>query len=215
MHVKKSTACVMIYGELGRHPLSIIIKKRIVAFWCKLVNGNMNRFSSSLYRILLDDVQTHNFRYDWISFVKAIFDDTGLSYIWFEHNAENSSWLSKTVQNILESQYKQAWQDSLEQSSKCSNYKIYKTKHKFEKYLILLPPRLLQKLICFRLCNNRLPIETGRWRGTDHNLRKCNLCYLNLVGDEFHYLLECPFFSDERKTFLPIINRRNLNCITL
>ena len=189
-------------------------KKRIVAFWCKLVNGNMNRLSSSLYWILLDDVQTHNFRFDWILFVKAIFDDTGLSYIWFEHNAENSSWLSKTVQNILESQYKQAWQDSLEQSSKCSNYKIYKTEHKFEKYLTLLPPRLLQILICFRLCNNRLPIETGRWRGTDHNLRKCNLCNLNLIGDEFHYLLECPFFNDERKTFLSIINRRNLNCIT-
>ena len=100
----------------------------------------MDRHSSSLYRILLDDGQTHNFRYDWISFVKAIFDDTGLSYIWFEHDAENSSKLSKSVQNIIESQYKQAWQDSLEQSSKCSNYKIYKTEHKFE---TLSPPRLL------------------------------------------------------------------------
>ena len=119
---------------------------------------------------------------------------TGLSYIWFEHNAENSSWLSKTVQNILESQSKQAWQNSLEQSSKCSNYKMYKTEHKFEKYLTLFPPRLLQKIICFRLCNSRLPIETGRWRGIDNSLRKCNLCNLNLIGDEFHYLLECPFF---------------------
>ena len=48
----------------------------------------MNRLSSSLYRILLDADQTHNFRYEWIPFVKAIFDDTGLSNIWFEHNAE-------------------------------------------------------------------------------------------------------------------------------
>ena len=175
----------------------------------------MNRLSSSLYRILLDDVRTNNFRFDWISFVKAIFDKTGLSYIWFEHNAEINSWLSKTVQNILESQYKKVWQDSLEQSSKCSNYKIYKNEHKLEnKYLTLLPPRLLQKLFYFRLSNKRLPIETGRWRGIDHNLRKCNLCNLNLIGDEFHYLLECPFFNDERKTFLSIINLRNLNWIT-
>ena len=89
LHVKKSTPHVMIYGEFGRYLLSIIIQKRIVAFWCKLVNGSINRLSSSLYRILLDDFRTHNFRCDWISYVKAIFDDTGLSYIWFEHHAEN------------------------------------------------------------------------------------------------------------------------------
>ena len=88
------------------------------------------------------------------------------------------------------------------------------TEHTFEKYLTFLPPRLLQKLICFRLCNDILPIETGSWRRIAHNLRKCNLCYLNLIGDEFYYLLECLFFNDERKTFLPVINRRNLNCIT-
>ena len=52
----------MIYGDLGRYPLSVVIKKRIVSFWSKLVNGVVNRLSSSLYRILLDDVLTNNFK---------------------------------------------------------------------------------------------------------------------------------------------------------
>ena len=90
----------MIYGELGRYPLSIVIKKRIISFWSKLVNGNFYRLSSSLYRILLDDVLTNNLRYDWISFVKSIFDDTGLSYIWFEQKADNS------INNNLVIQYR-------------------------------------------------------------------------------------------------------------
>ena len=55
LHVKKSTPHVMIYGELGRYPLSIVIKKRIISFWYKLVSGNANKLSSSLYRILLND----------------------------------------------------------------------------------------------------------------------------------------------------------------
>ena len=53
---------VMIYGDLGRYPLSTVIKKRIISFWSKLVNGNINRLSSSLYRILLDDVLTNNLK---------------------------------------------------------------------------------------------------------------------------------------------------------
>ena len=37
----------------------------------------------------------------------------------------------------------------------------------------------------------------------------CNLCEL---GDEFHYLFKCTFFSDERKTLLPkdVIARPNV-----
>ena len=26
---------------------------------------------------------------------------------------------------------------------------------------------------------------------------KCTLCNLNEIGDEFHYLLKCSFFTDE------------------
>ena len=53
---------VMIYGDLGRYPLSVVIKKRIISFWSKYLNGNINRLSSSLYRILLDDVLTNNLK---------------------------------------------------------------------------------------------------------------------------------------------------------
>ena len=28
--------------------------------------------------------------------------------------------------------------------------------------------------------------------------RKCNLYDRNTIGDEFHYLLECSFFEDEK-----------------
>ena len=35
----------------------------------------------------------------------------------------------------------------------------------------------------------------------------CNLCYTNSIGDEFHYLFQCNFFNNERKHFLPTINR--------
>ena len=43
------------------------------------------------------------------------------------------------------------------------------------------------------------PIETGRWLNIERNERNCSLCNLNKFGDEYHYLLECPFFSNDRR----------------
>ena len=63
----------MVYGELGRYPLEIRVKLRMVSFWTKLVQSE-NKRSSNLYRLML---QIHDFK----SCVMSIFDNTGLSYI--------------------------------------------------------------------------------------------------------------------------------------
>ena len=57
-------------------------------------------------------------------------------------------------------------------------------------------------LIHFRSDNHRLPIETGRWNNVELEDRKWNLCDMNTIGDEFHCLIECPFFTDERKKYI-------------
>jgi hypothetical protein len=49
--------------------------------------------------------------------------------------------------------------------------------------------------------NHRLPIECGRWKHLERENRKCNLCNSD-IGDEFHYILMCPFFENERKTYI-------------
>ena len=35
--------------------------------------------------------------------------------------------------------------------------------------------------------------------------------YLNSIGDEFHYVFQCPFFSPNRKLFLPNIKPGKAN----
>jgi hypothetical protein len=42
LHLKSSTPSYMIYGgELGRYPLEIDIKGRIISFWAKLLECNI------------------------------------------------------------------------------------------------------------------------------------------------------------------------------
>lgn len=186
----------------------------MINYCCKLVSGNMNKLSSTLYRILLDDFLENRYIYDWFSCIKSIFDSVGMSYIWFEQNGENSNWLTANIQSILEAQFKQDWFSSILNSSKCTNYRLFKSEHKFENYLIRLPPKLMYHFINYRLCNNRLPIEIGRWNRLDRHLRKCMLCNSNAVGDEFHYVYECAYFDFDRSILTPFIRKRGANCLT-
>ena len=34
------------------------------------------------------------------------------------------------------------------------------------------------------------------------NDRICELCFLNKIGDDFHYLLECSYFEDAKRVYL-------------
>lgn len=177
--------------------------------------GKSSKLSLRLYSVLYNDSNVNTFNFPWLNNVKTILDEVGMSYIWTNQNPLDIKWLANTVTQRNKDQYKQSWLASINESPKCFNYRIFKTEHKFENYLINLPYKLRKTFLNYRLCNNKLPIETGRWTGIDRNLRKCTLCNSNSVGDEFHYVFECIAFEFDRKVFLPNINKRNSNCITL
>ena len=50
-----------MYGELGRYPISISVKLRMVKFWCRLVNSNENKFSAILYKLLYINLNNYGF----------------------------------------------------------------------------------------------------------------------------------------------------------
>jgi len=74
-------------------------------------------------------------------------------------------------------------------------YRMYKTDHKFEKYFDIIDGKLLRSFVNFKMCNNGLPIEIGRWLRQDINNRKCTT---NEVGDRCHYISKCPLFTEDR-----------------
>ena len=49
-------------------------------------------------------------------------------------------------------------------------------------------------------------METGRYNSVPYENRKCQLCDLNEIGDEFHFLFICSKFTDERNLWLDKIN---------
>jgi hypothetical protein len=102
--------------------------------------------------------------YKWLSNVKSIFDETGMSYIWFNQKFTGSKCLLlKTLGISMCNQYVQKWRSDVDSLTKCLNYKMYNIDHCFKPYLCLLSDKYLKTFVNFRLCNNLLPIERGRY----------------------------------------------------
>ena len=101
--------------------------------------------------------------------------------------------IMRLVKDILKSQ---EWHSSVENSSKCTSYRIFKTTYFWfwRLYLDKLPKDLKDAFVKFWTTNNKLPIVTALGRF-------CTLCNKNCIGDEFHFTLECTYFDNLRKLY--------------
>lgn len=208
---KRSTPLSFLYGDLGRVPLEIVIKSRIIQFWCKLLAGKTEKIARKCYEYMLHS----NSSFKWIDTVKSILDSTGYTYIWLNQKTVNLKNINHLVKHTLTDQFIQKWHGPMLQSAKCSNYKLFKRELKFENYFKILPQNLRLNLFHLRSGNNRLPIETGSWPNPKipYDQRKCPFCTQCDIGDIFHYILRCPLFDSERKRFIKPYFYRHPNVI--
>ena len=92
----------------------------------------------------------------------------------------------------------------VDETSEHRIYKHIKTFFGYEKYLNNCSNDTRRCLTKIRLSSHAFLVERGRWGRDriDYIERKCTLC--DCVEDEFHCLLECPRFNEERKGCLPV-----------
>ena len=140
-----------------------------------------------------------------IMIVHSLLDSLGLSYIWSNqiHTIES---FKRIVKQRLMDQFIQEWQSRVAENSVCSNYRLFKKKFCFEKYLIYLPSILRQRVLKFRLSNHRLPIQQRRSLGIPRDERICTVCDGGEVGDEFHYFLNYSMKMSRETVLSMLIN---------
>ena len=106
----------------------------------------------------------------------------------------------KTRQN---DSYIQNWNSQLENSSRARTYTLF-SNFGFKPYLDSINiSKFRTALTRFRVSSHRLAVETGRWHKPQPikiNERKCLLC--NSLEDEFHFIFECPLYSDLRQKYI-------------
>ena len=203
LKIRNSTPNYMVYGELGRLPLEIIVKSRIILFWNSLLFED-NKLSSIMYKIMLNLHSHHPSKFKWISNVKSILDEVGLSFIWRDQIPMDRKILKSLISRQLKDQFIQRWFSEMNNSSRGAFYSEFKTEFRLESYLLKLntPERIyISKLRCSNL---KIPVETGRWYGIPKNERICHFCR-NGVGDEYHILFICENqeIKNIREKYLP------------
>ena len=127
----------------------------------------------------------------WIASVKNLLNECGMSGFWLAQNVPNTVWFKKAVERKLMDQWISTWYHNLSINTICSNYNVFKVVYELEPYLTKLPKNNRILLTRFRTCNNRLPVNVGRYTGVSREERICTLCNDNAIADEFHVLLKC------------------------
>ena len=139
----------------------------------------------------------------WIAYIYKILNDAGLNNVWlFQAEGVKADWLKNSVARITKDQFLQTWNANVQESSKCLNYRIFKTVHNLENYLLVLPPKLRTTLCKFRCRNSKVPAEVGSHFNIPRDQRYCTKCDAHDLGDEYHYLFCCTQFNRERKLFI-------------
>ena len=82
----------------------------------------------------------------------------------------------------------------LESSPKCYLYK-YCVSNITLQYYLTKSVNMRIYLTKFRLSSHNLLVETGRYHGTERSDRKCTLCNLNTIEDDFHFILHGPCYD--------------------
>ena len=145
--VSKFSHNMPIYGELGRYPLSITIKQRMICYWTRILKSNQHKLNKVMYDILynLHCKDTHSS--GWIKCINTIFQNNGMSYIWATQDFKVDS---NNVHRCECDQFKQLWHSRITCDAIDSNnmmYKTFKYSHGKEKYTEILPEHFKKALL--------------------------------------------------------------------
>ena len=116
-----------------------------------------------------------------------------MSYLFNDLSSIGKDYFRNTIKLRLSDIHNQNWSDSVSNNSTCINYSLMTEQKKLQDYLLKLPDQYMYALCKLKCVNHKMPIVTGRYANIPAEDRICNLCQLNEKGDEYHYLLKCPF----------------------
>ncbi|MCG8046233.1 MAG: reverse transcriptase family protein, partial [Candidatus Thiodiazotropha endolucinida] len=201
--VKQSTQNDFIYGELGRISYQSQRYLNIIKYWFKVVTSVDNKYIKHIYNLMLADLDAHPLKSNWASSVKELLCRLGFGEVWDYQGVGNISAFLKQFKQRVRDIFVQEWHSRLETSSRARCYITF-SNFQYKTYLSELKINKYRKSLSrLRLSSHRLEVEVGRWvkpNKVPYENRKCKVC--GILEDEFHFLLECPLYTDLRRLYI-------------
>ena len=111
INLRTSTPMYMLHEELGRHPIQINIKSRMVGFWLSIVNGKESKLSKLLYSIMLKEHEKGSYNFKWIRCIYNILVAVGRPDLLKTEPVNNPNSVKMDISRILSDLYTQEWNE--------------------------------------------------------------------------------------------------------
>ena len=105
------------------------------------------------------------------------------------------------VKQRIRDQFIQSFFTDISTNVRLHKYSCFKESFEYEKYLEVLNSKERNVLCRFRCSGHSLMIEKGRHLNIERSLRLCQFCNSNVIEDEYHFVLVCPFYRDLRRKY--------------
>jgi len=205
LNVKMSTNSLSLYAEVGRFPLIIGRYLRIVKYFLKLYQTKQsNCILHTVINMQRSEIVQRNNTVNWSSKVRDILNHSGFGDVWLFPESINIDKFIPLLKIRLRDQYVAEWRTNIDSSTSLYMYKELKPTFERSSYLDLIENKKHRRIIAkMRLSSHKLLIETGRHHNIDRNERICPLCNCNDIEDEYHFILICPQYLEERIKYIP------------
>ena len=222
--VNKKSSNIAVLSELGRIPIFYSIIIAMLSYWHRLENISETSllYCAYLESQLLIDKNINS----WYKTITLLSEKLDINLSYYKRLSLNmfKSVVKKRIQaNFMQYWYNRRDKDKL--SGKLDTYFKFKTSFISENYLNIKSFEYRKVFCKLRISAHNLRIETGRYEKTrdgngsvkllERNKRICQLCNLNCIEDELHFLIECPIYNSERQLFFQEVSLSNKNFSSL
>ena len=205
--VSQQTCTQALYAETARFPLHVRHEFNVLKYWMRVLTLPFDNTVRRCYNTQCELFELG--QSNWCYNVKSILSSIDMQEAWEVQYFDTS--LLATAKEKLYKKFMNTCITDIQDPDlypKLRTYRKFKDEYRMEKYLMHKNIKHVKFMAKFRLSSHTLRIETGRHERPKlpAENRLCTLCNLNLVEDEFHFVLICDLYTHERNDLLDVCN---------
>ena len=212
--VNKYSSNLACKSEVGRYPLAISASLLSLKYWLHINDEENNKSQDKfVFQSVSGEYEEKSSFGDQI---KKFLNLIGFEHVWENKGTFSKKKLIKAVKCKLLERYNFFFKKAISGEitvkgrtlDKHRTFKTFKNNFQLENYIcIKLDKHLIFNLSKLRISNHQLEIETGRYSKKAVDQRLCKLCNESgCVEDEFHFLMICKTYQQQRDEFFTKIN---------
>ena len=214
LNVSDKTPNNKIYDETGRYPLLINSTIRSLKYWLKITNMPLYRLPRQAYTMLRNDVETNiqnnqsTALHNWAKGIKECLESYCFHDVWLNGRVADKLAFLSSFKNSMIGRFRDEWYSKISASDCFSTYQVFKVTQQKETYLDSITIKKLRyELIKLRLGICEIGVNK-RYQPTNTVYQNCAFCKKNKktkMDNEYHFLFNCPLYSDIRLKYIPTL----------